>query len=81
MNCPFCGGEMVLGRIQPLGLRAPFWLPDDRQAQDIGPFLTARAVEKVGGRVIGKTTKLAFIARTLPASLLCKKCDFLITKL
>lgn len=47
----------------------------------MGPFLTAKGVESVGGRVIGKTTKIGFIAYSLPASLLCRKCDFLITKL
>lgn len=81
MTCPFCGEEMVLGRIRPMGLRAPFWLPDDYQAHSMGPFLTTKGVESIGGRVIGKAAKIGFIAYSLPASLLCRKCDFLITKL
>lgn len=47
----------------------------------MGPFLTTKGVESVGGRVIGKAAKIGFIACSLPASLLCRKCDFLITKL
>ena len=72
---------MVLGRIQPIGLRTPFWLPDGVRPQDLGLALSVQSVEAAGGRVIGDATTPFFFARNLPASMLCKKCSFLITKL
>lgn len=71
---------MTLGRIQPLGLRAPFWLPANGRVVQ-SPLLTTDAVESVGGRVVGRATRIGFFARTLPASHLCAKCKVLITKL
>ena len=71
---------MTLGRIQPLGLRAPFWLPANGRVVQ-SPLLTTDAVESVGGRVIGRASQAAFIARTLSPTHLCPKCDFLITQL
>lgn len=80
MKCPFCGAEMVPGHIQPFGLRAPFWLPDDVELPR-SSFLSTKVVESVGGRVIGRASCLAFLAQTLSPTHLCPKCDFLITQL
>lgn len=80
MKCPFCEAEMIPGHIQPIGLRAPFWLPDDVELPQRS-FLSTKVVESVGGRVIGRASQAAFIARTLSPTHLCPKCDFLITQL
>lgn len=82
MNCPFCGEEMVLGHIQPIGLRAAFWLPDNVGIKDLGPgFLTVKGVEQLGGHIIGTATSFGLLSTSLTDSLFCQKCNLLITQL
>lgn len=82
MQCPFCGEEMVSGHIRPIGGRAPVWLPGDLDVTDLRPRpFTVKNVERAGGRVIGKAINFAVLYTSLADSLLCKKCNLLITKL
>jgi hypothetical protein len=82
MKCPFCGGEMVLGHIQPIGLRSAFWLPDNVGIKNLGPgFLTVDKIKHVGGHIIGEATNFGVLSTSLTDSLLCQKCSLLITKL
>ena len=82
MKCPFCGEEMVLGHIQPIGLRSAFWLPDNVGIKDLGPgFLTANKIKHVGGHIIGESTNFGVLSASLTDSFLCQKCSLLITKL
>lgn len=82
MKCPFCGEEMVLGHIRPIGGRAPVWLPGDLEVTDLRPRpFTVKNVERAGGRVIGKAINFAVLYTSLADSLLCKKCNLLITQL
>lgn len=82
MFCPFCGKKMVLGHIQPVGIRSAFWLPDNVGIKDLGHgFLTVKRVEKAGGHIIGTATNFALLSTSLSDSLLCQKCNLLITKL
>ena len=73
---------MVLGHIQPMGLRSAFWLPDNVGIKDLGHgFLTVKGIEQVGGHVIGNATNFGLLSASLSDSLLCQKCNLLITKL
>lgn len=81
MKCPYCGTEMILGHIQPLGLRATFWIPENVSVKEIGFFLTVDGVRKVGGYPIGVATNIGFFSAQLADSFLCEQCKFLITKL
>ena len=73
---------MVLGHIQPIGWRSAFWLPDNVGMKDLGPgFLTVKSVEQVGGHLIGNATSFGLLSTSLSDSLLCQKCNLLITKL
>ncbi len=87
MKCPFCGEEMVLGHIQPVGGRVPVWLPGSLTVTDLRPhFFTVKNVERAGGCVIGRAISFGVLYRasdkaSRPDSMWCKKCDVLITKL
>lgn len=82
MKCPFCGGEMVLGHIQPMGLRSAFWLPDNVGIKNLGPgFLTVDKIKHVGGHIVGEATNFGLLSASLTDSFLCQKCSLLITKL
>lgn len=82
MVCPFCGEEMVLGRIPPIGIRSAFWLPDNVRIEDLGPgFLTVNKIEKLGGHILGTATNFGLLSTSLNKSYLCQKCNLLITQL
>ena len=80
MVCPFCGEEMILGHIQPIGAKSTFWLPHNARLKALEP-LTVKSIERVGGRVIGTATPFGLLSATLSDTLLCPKCNVLITKL
>lgn len=82
MVCPYCGEEMVLGRIPPIGFRSAFWLPYNVRMEDLGlGFLTVNKIEKFGGRIIGIATNYGLLSASLCKSYLCQKCNLLITQL
>ena len=77
-RCPYCGEEMTIGHIHSDGGRAAWWLPDRAEP---GTLVTERSIEKRGGFLLGKATKVGLFATDLPESLYCAKCGILITKL
>ena len=83
MKCPFCGEEMILGRIQPAGWRIPYWLPDKVVVKDLPFYLTAKRIERAGGRIVGTATNIGIglVAEELCGSALCETCNLLITQL
>lgn len=82
MKCPYCGEEMTLGYIQPAGGRNPCWLPEPLKSNWLGfRYFSVGSIEQAGGRVLGTTTEQGLFCTSLSDSLLCPRCDILITKL
>ena len=77
-RCPYCGGELIAGRIFSDGGHAAWWLPDRAEP---GTFVTEKSIEKRGGFLLGKATKVGLFAAERPVSLHCANCEILITKL
>lgn len=76
-TCPYCGGLLEAGEIRAGEDRAPYWMPEEASVQ--GFLLTAKAVEKSGGQVIGKASKVGFFQSESVCTGFCKTCRVMIT--
>lgn len=82
MTCPFCSQTMECGNLYSGRGHAVYWLSnsDDDCITDMA-ITTKRGVEKRGGIVVDKLTKMGFYPKKRPNSYYCKSCNLLITKL
>lgn len=68
MQCPYCGGEMIEGRLMASRQDSLYWLPD---GEDSLIFVTKRRVEKCSGVWLCGSTELVSAWR-------CPECKKLI---
>ena len=75
--CPLCGEKMKAGYLSSVASKGVYWLPEKNKL--LGSFLSDFVVQKSGGFVLGKVTKIGFIASKKPKSYYCSLCKILTT--
>lgn len=84
MKCPYCGGEMIEGKLHAIPHDTVYWLPEGVDLNSI--ILTTKRIEEYGGIVLCETMNTAytgFVKRPSaerPVSFCCKGCRTIFTK-
>lgn len=77
MTCPFCGGDMKIGRICAPSPEAVFWLPLGAKLR--WNLATETTIGESGGFILGTATKAFFFAKDKLDSYYCSECRCILT--
>lgn len=76
-RCPYCNAELLCGHLNAMQSSSIYWLPQGINYPHF--LLNKKSIEEAGGAVLGKNSRVGFLATDKPKTYLCKKCEILIT--